>query len=697
MEQQKTALEHLEIGLPTSTAEFQALFAAIDDFLFVFDAQGHPLRILPTRLVLSQQSNSSVEDRSHYRFLPPAHTAPFLDAIRQVLRTGETVSLIYSLPFDTAELFFEAHITPYANNSVLWRGRNITERKQTQDVLQRGEERYRSLLEATSQIIWDTKAEGEFVTEQPGWSAFTGQSFEELQGWGWLSAIHPDDRAQIAHAWTRAIATRSLYRAEYRLRRYDGEYREMSVCALAVLEPDGRIREWIGVHTDITERQQAADLLKKSEERFRSYFNLPLLGIAITSPEKGWLDVNDKACAMLGYSRDELIRLTWAELTNAEDLVLDSKLFNEMLSGQIEQYDMDKRYICKDGTTLCTHLGVGCVRKPDGSVDYTVALMQDITERKLAEDALRESEAQLRAQTQALEETLRSLRRTQAQLVHSEKMSSLGQLVAGIAHEVNNPVNFIHGNLNHVSDYIHDILKLIQVYQQQYPHPTAAVEAASDEIDLDFLMEDLPKVVSSIRMGSERIRQIVLSLRNFSRLDEAEMKLVDIHEGIDNTLLILQSRLKVRAGKPGIQVIKDYGDLPPIACYAGQLNQVFMNILANAIDALDEESKPLASGMANPSFATCHLSPNIHLQTTMADPDWVEIHIADNGVGMTETIRSRLFDPFFTTKPIGKGTGMGLAISYQIVVDKHCGQLECSSTPGQGTKFTIRIPVRQKE
>ncbi|MBW4582196.1 MAG: PAS domain S-box protein [Tildeniella nuda ZEHNDER 1965/U140] len=695
MQMQQTEVQKAAIDLPTATADLQALFAAMDDFIFVFDAQGYHLRTLPTRPTLLQPSSPSTAETPD-QFVPPAQNPPFLDAIQQALETGEPVSLVYGLPVQTPEAFFEATITPHTDSSVLWVGRNVTKRRQSQDVLRKSEERYRSLLEATSQLIWHTTAEGTFATEQLSWTAFTGQPFSESQGWGWLKAIHPDDQEHTTTAWSKSIADRTLYKTEHRLRRYDGEYRYMSVCALAVPDPDGHICEWIGVHTDITERHEAETLLKKSEERFRSYFNLPLVGIAITSPAKGWLDVNDKACTMLGYTRDELIRLTWAELTNADDLVLDNQFFVQMLSGQIEQYAMDKRYVCKDGTTIYTHLGVGCVRKPDGSVDYTVALMQDITERKLAEEALRQSEAQLRTQTEELEETLRSQRQMQAQLVQSEKMSSLGQLVAGIAHEVNNPINFIHGNLTHVSNYIHDLLHLVAVYQQQYTQPTIDVQAAIAAIDLDFLMEDLPKVVASMKMGSDRIRQIVLSLRNFSRLDETGMKAVDIHEGIDNTLLILQSRLKVRAGKPSIQVVKDYGRLPLVDCYAGQLNQVFMNILANAIDALDEGSE-MNVGTANANAPTCSLSPIIHLRTTLAGTEWVEIHITDNGEGMTENVRSRLFDPFFTTKPVGKGTGMGLAISYQIVVEKHSGQLECSSAPGKGTAFTIRIPTKQQK
>ncbi|MDZ8053355.1 MAG: GAF domain-containing protein [Aulosira sp. ZfuVER01] len=296
------------------------------------------------------------------------------------------------------------------------------------------------------------------------------------------------------------------------------------------------------------------------------------------------------------------------------------------------------------------------------------------------------------AQTQAthLGNALHQLQQTQMQLVQQEKMSSLGQLVAGVAHEINNPVNFINGNIAHASNYVRDLLELLHLYQEAYPHPIAAIEEKIETIDLDFLSEDLPSLLSSMRMGGDRIRQIVLSLRNFSRLDEAERKAVDIHEGIDNTLLILKNRLKLTSAKFEIQVIKKYGDLPPVECYAGQLNQVFMNILSNAIDALDEISNPtiiiqtqLIKGQKNNDVELSQLST----------ADSVIIQIRDNGSGMTETVRQKLFNPFFTTKPIGKGTGLGLSISYQIVVEKHGGILNCSSELGQGSEFLIQIPV----
>jgi signal transduction histidine kinase len=285
-------------------------------------------------------------------------------------------------------------------------------------------------------------------------------------------------------------------------------------------------------------------------------------------------------------------------------------------------------------------------------------------------------------QNEELKQALHKLKQTQAQLIQAEKMSSLGQLVAGVAHEINNPVNFIHGNLNYVNDYTQDLLNIVDLYQQHSPNRSPEIAEKTEEIDLDFLAKDLPKILASMKVGTERIRQIVLGLRNFSRHDEAELKKVDLHEGIDSTLLLLQHRLKGDRASPTIEIIKDYGNLPKIECYAGQLNQVFMNIINNSIDALSE--------------ATGNEKGQIWIRTSVNESDWVVVAIADNGPGMPQEVQQRIFDPFFTTKPVGKGTGLGLSISYQLVVEKHNGQFKCISAPGEGTQFIIEIPVRQK-
>ncbi|HEY9691406.1 MAG TPA: ATP-binding protein [Oculatellaceae cyanobacterium] len=312
----------------------------------------------------------------------------------------------------------------------------------------------------------------------------------------------------------------------------------------------------------------------------------------------------------------------------------------------------------------------------------------EIEQRKQIEEILRQSEAQLRQQAQELEQALTELQQTQSQLIQTEKMSSLGQMVAGVAHEINNPVNFIHGNITHANEYIQDILELLHLYQEHYPNPVAEVADHYQAIDLEFLIDDLPKVIASMRIGTERIRDIVLSLRNFSRLDEADMKAVDIHEGIDSTLLILQNRLKARPNHSEIKIVKQYDSLPQVTCYAGQLNQVFMNILNNAIDALDEYN-------SQRSTEEIKSNPSQIIISTQLENDYINIKIVDNGSGMTEEVKKQLFDPFFTTKPVGKGTGLGLSICYQII-QKHQGIILCESELGKGTQFSIQIPIVQQ-
>ncbi len=308
----------------------------------------------------------------------------------------------------------------------------------------------------------------------------------------------------------------------------------------------------------------------------------------------------------------------------------------------------------------------------------------------LLELHIKSKEAAIIAQEKAEEhrKALLELQQAQAQLIHSEKMSSLGQLVAGIAHEINNPVNFIIGNLYYAEDYRNRLLQLVKLYQQEYRNPTPLIQEYLEIIEFDYLIEDFPKVIASMQVGSERISQIVLTLLNFSSSNRGEKNLVDIHDAIENTLLIMENNLKGSGRYREITVVRDYGCLPRIECYPQELNQVFMNIIKNAIDCLQETT------VKNPQIRIC-----TYIVAENAFPSRgvrrIGVRIADNGSGIAETIRTRIFDPFFTTKDVGKGTGLGLAISYQIIVEKHGGTINCTSVPGEGTEFSIEIPLQK--
>ncbi|MEG4812376.1 response regulator [Microcoleus sp. F8-D3] len=337
--------------------------------------------------------------------------------------------------------------------------------------------------------------------------------------------------------------------------------------------------------------------------------------------------------------------------------------------------------------------GVDYITKPFHLEEVLARVENQLTiqrlQKKLHEQnaRLQESEAKEREKSQQLELALQQLQNAQAQLIQSEKMSSLGNVVAGVAHEINNPISFIKGNLCPVTDYTQDLLRLVQLYAEDFPNPTVAIQEQLEAMDLTFIRNDLPKLIASMSVGADRIEEIVHSLRNFSRLDEAELKAVDIHEGLESTLMILQHRLKDEADQTIIKVVKEYEPLPKIECYAGQMNQVFMNVLTNAIDALQSE-KSRANDVDDSSPI-----PTITIGTKLLSNCQVGIYITDNGPGITEDIQQRIFEPFFTTKEVGQGKGLGLSISYAIVVENHRGQLRCLSIPYRGATLAIEIPI----
>jgi PAS domain S-box-containing protein len=443
-------------------------------------------------------------------------------------------------------------------------------------------------------------------------------------------------------------------------------------------------REYVVILRDITDRKQAEIQIRDSQQKLALLVQQSPVGVIernLAFQVTAW---NPAATKIFGYEADEIIGHTTSNFIVPNPLQAQVNQTLQTLVAKKHPIYNTNRNLTKDGQTIICEWHNTPLVDSSGQVIGIASLVLAVTEREQAE-------AQLRQQKQELEQALQELRDAQTKLVQNEKMSSLGQLVAGVAHEINNPVNFIYGNLSHANDYSQDLLRLLQLYQQEYPQPNPKIQSLTEDIDLEFVTEDLPKLLNSMKVGADRIRQIVISLRTFSRMDEAEMKTVDIHEGIDSTLMILQNRIRARGDHPGIEVIKHYSTLPPVECYAGQLNQVFMNILSNGIDALDDA---IAKAYHLPNSDSLFV-PTMHITTEVSATGVIIIRIGNNGPAIPEKVRQRLFEPFFTTKPVGKGTGLGLSISYDIITNKHGGQLHCHSSLETGTEFVIEIPKQQ--
>jgi len=478
-------------------------------------------------------------------------------------------------------------------------------------------------------------------------------------------------------------------------------------------------RQKVRLQQEIRHRQQAEEALRRSEAKLLAAQRVAHLGnweFDLLTQQFTWS--KELFCIFgLDSSQPEPSYTEFLGLIYPDDRELMQQILTYGLSltahsskPTSKSCELEFRIVRPDGSIRYIEAKGEPILNEQGQLSKFFGVVQDITQYKETEEALRQSEARERDKATQLELTLNELKRAQAQLVQTEKMSSLGQMVAGVAHEINNPISFIYGNLDPASKYFQDLIHLIHFYQQTYPHTTPEIQELTQKIDLDFLVSDWQKLINSMQVGAERIKDIVESLRNFSRESESALKAVDIHEGIDNTLLILQHRLRAVGNHSSIEIIKKYSQLPLVTCYASELNQVFMNLLSNAIDAL---TPPFAKDSGSQLMINGNSSIKLNKEKSVTPKIWIstktgcikspkqpqqtaeniEIRIADNGPGISEQLLHRIFEPFFTTKPVGSGTGLGLSISYQIVVEKHHGQLSCISTEGEGTEFVVEIPV----
>lgn len=563
----------------------------------------------------------------------------------------------------------------------------IQERQRIEAEIRKSQQRLALMVEQTPLAVMEWNMDFEVVSWNPAAEGIFGYTADEAIGTRIAEKIVPPEWvAHVQQVMGDLIEQKGGTRSTNENIRKDGQRIICQWYNTPLINPAGDCIGIASMIQDITERQRAEVELRESEQRFRDVSEAAGEYLWEIGLEGSYTYLSDRVEAVKGYPTRDLLGRSPFEIMYGGD----HQQVQESLNQAIEHHStfkIEHRNVTPEGEIVWEEVnGVPRLDEQGNLIGFRGTGLS-ITDRKRSELELRQSEARLRQKAEELEQALRELQHTQAKLVQSEKMSSLGQLVAGVAHEINNPVNFIYGNLTHAEEYVEELLAVIASYQQHYPEPVAAVEEQLQDSDVEFLVEDFPRLIESMREGARRIREIVASLRNFSRLDEADSKLANLHEGLDNSLMILRSRLKEQGDRPEIQVIRDYGELPPIDCYPGQLNQVFMNILANSIDALEERDRHRTREQMQqqPSCIWIHTQPQ---------GDRARISIRDNGNGIPEEVQEKIFNPFFTTKEIGKGTGLGLSISYQIIVDRHAGSVECHSSLGQGTEFVLEIPVK---
>lgn len=689
-----TERKQADIELHCREQEFRALVENSPDIIGRFDQQLRHLYVNPAATLATGITPQKFIGKTHRDLGMPEEIVTFFqEALQSVFNTGKERLIEFSFPTPNGMQYYQSRIVPEFHpdgtiGTVLKVARNITELKQAEEELQKNNNILRSLIDSTPDVVFVKDYLGRYVVANSTVLRWLSKPMEEIIGFDDTALFEPKIARQIMEADQKIITTGESVTYEEMVPE-KGIMRTLLSTKCPWRDAEGNIMGVVGISRDISERKLAEEKLQETTFLYQQILDAIPDFILCKGSQSRIIYANKAFRDYYGMTMEQL------------QGIIDSPIVNPDYT---QQYVKDDAYVFNTGQTLSIEEPVirydgierlfstvkTAIRDAHGQVIQTVGVSRDITESKLAEVALQKSEAKYRAKAEELELAYWELQNTQAQLIQAEKMSSLGQMLAGIAHEINNPTSFIYGNIQPAIDYTKDLLEIVELYRDYYPVPDEELAEQLEEIEVDFIAEDFPKLLLSMKEGAERISQIVMSLRNFSRLDVKECKQVDIHEGIDSTLLILKHRLKQQTSRPEIQVIQEYGELPKIECYPSQLNQVFMNILSNAIDALDES---FLSG----NLSSVQNKGQIRISTEVNDSNSVVIRIADNGPGISTEVQEKVFNPFFTTKPVGKGTGLGLAISYQIIVEKHSGKVQCISKPGQGTEFVILLPIKQKK